>query len=396
MVLALAGLVCVLCRRAGDHGRWLALAGVFGGLAWGCKYTGALAPVGLAAVALLDAGSGRLEVGRRVGRAAVVGLTALAVFAPWLAKNWLFTGSPVYPLLWPAADMDAARQWFYSRPDLAERGAGALLVFWRAAFLGVQGGNHYDMTLGPLLVLLPLGVLPGWRWLPPSVRAALRPLLVFALAGYAVWVALTYVSSLATQARLFAPVLAALALLAAGGLRALQALDTPALRVSWVVQAVAVVVLAVSGIESLSYFVSQNPLPYLAGGQPAADYRAARLGWYPLAFQAVGTLPAGTRVMQLWEARSLDCPAHVRCVPDVVIDRWWHLRRTLGEPAGILARWRAEGVTHVLLYEAGANFAAMDPRSPLAPGDWAALAELRQQMTLVTAIGPAYGLYALR
>jgi hypothetical protein len=399
LVLFAAAMLMSLRRwRLQPRPNWLVLAGVFGGLAWGCKYTGVLVPVAGAAAAATLALQQRPE---RAGwlpaaRASAALLVAAGVtFAPWLFKNWLFTGSPVYPLAWPAGDVDALRQWFYNRPDLAERSPLALAVFVRATFLGVQGGNQYDITLGPLYLLLPSLLLLAWGKLPVNTRRDLLPLVVFGLVGYAGWVAMTMYSALATQARLFFAILPALALLGAAGLAAARQLDTPSLRLSVVMNSVVGLVLVLSGLEVTTHFVSQNPLAYLAGLQSASDYRAARLGWYEPTMARINALPEGSRVVMLWETRSLACGAHLACDPDVVIDRWWHLRRTLGSAPAILAQWRAAEATHVLIYDAGARFVAADGRSPLEPADWSELDQLRAQLRLVEDFGSVYSLYAI-
>jgi hypothetical protein len=100
-------------------------------------------------------------------------------------------------------------------------------------------------------------------------------------------------------------------------------------------------------------------------------------------------------VVFVWEARSLSCRAAIRCVPDVVIDRWWHLRALDLEPPAILARWRAEGVTHLLISEAGRRFVEADPTMPFTAADWSALEALRGQLQMVDTVGDAYTLYAL-
>jgi hypothetical protein len=376
---------------------WLLLAGLLGGLAWGGKYTGVIVPLAGALVA-----SGLAAEGR-AGRAwwpvlrPGVGLLAVAAvtFAPWLIKNWLHTGSPVYPLLWPAADMDTLRQGFFSRPDLAQPGLGGVVIFLRAVFLGVQGGNDYDATLGPLLAVLPAALVVAWFFLGADARRRWWPLALFAGVAYAGWVALTYVSRLAVQPRLFFAVLPALALLAAAGLEAVRGLDTRYLRVGWVLRIAALFVLVLGTLESVTFLATHNPWPYLVGAQSASDYRFGQVGWYEVAVQRLGALPPGARLVFLWEPRSLGCPQSVVCVPDVSIDRWWHARRTTGDAAAILDEWRAGGATHVLVYEAGANFAAADPHSPFDPSDWPELAALRSQLSWVGAAGPAYTLYAL-
>src|SRR5712692_7016587 len=163
MLLALAVVLALRQWRAQQAdvraaSRWLGLAGVFAGLACGCKYTGVIVPLAGAAVVLFGELSGspgawrdRLVLALR--HSVYFALLAGAAFAPWLLKNWLLTGSPFYPLLWPAADMDSLRQWFYNRPDLAEPAWRAAVIFLRATFFGVQSANDLDATLGPLLLL---------------------------------------------------------------------------------------------------------------------------------------------------------------------------------------------------------------------------------------------------
>ena len=388
--------------EAGAHSswRWLVLAGALAGLACGCKYTGIIVPMAGAAVVFLGESLGqprpwRQRLARALGSAAVFGVAAGAAFAPWLVKNWLLTGSPVYPLLWPAADMDALRQWFYNRPDLAEPLWRAPAIFARATFIGVQGGNEFDATLGPLLLLCAGLLLFSWGRLARARRGDLLPLLGFVAVAYVGWVALVHYSALARQARLFFAFMPALALLGAAGLRGVRELNTPTLRLSLIVNAAFALVLGLSGLELATEFVSENPLPYLAGTQTAADFAAARLGWYAPAMERVNALPAGSRVVFLWEARSLACAAAIRCVPDVVIDRWWHARRTLGAAEQIIAQWRAEGATQVLVYDTGAQFIQASPDNGYAAADWTELETLRGELHSVAAFGDAYTLYAL-
>ena len=398
MLLALAMLLALDAWRRRGTGAWLALAGIYGGLAFGCKYTGAIVPLGgltfIGAAAWVAGGTGGLRNAWRPAALLAGGAALLA--APWLAKNWLLTGSPVYPLLAPAADMDAARLFFYNRPDRIDRSLlEAGLIFWRAAFLGVQGGNEYDVTLGPLLVVLPLAAAAGWRVLALERRRALAPWAAFVLAAYGAWVVLTFFSRFAVQARLFFAVLPALALLAAAGWEVMRQLDTPSLRVSLVAAGGVVLVLALSANEVVSGFARQWPVAYLSGQQTPMEYRVSQLGGYPLAIEQVNALPAGARVVFLWEARSLSCRPAVTCVPDVVIDRWWHLRELGLRPDEVLARWRAEGVTHLLISEDGRQFVQRDPTTLLEADDWEALEAVEARLRVVNTVGEAYTLYAL-
>ena len=391
LLLMLIALALLIALRQWQS---ILLSGVLAGLAMGCKYTAVLIP--LAAVGVISLYSGVQKWGARIRQVAAFGAVVFAVFAPWLIKNWLVAGSPVYPLLIPAGYMDHLRQWFYSRPDTGERNPlWAALIFFRAVFLGVQSGNDYDATLGPLFVFLLLALAVGWRGLGVRIRRELVVLIVFALMGYAGWVALVFFSNLAWQVRLFFALFPVLAILCAGGLRSITSLDTSTLRASVVVNAAVALILALTALENLSSFAAHSPLAFLFGAQSAADYRASNLGAYALATDQVNALPAGSRIKFLWESRSLECSASVRCEPDVVIDRWWHLRRSVGATEAILARWKAEGVTHVLIQDAGVSFVQSQRDAAFVDSDWRELDALRSRLRPTWEIRGAYSLYEL-
>lgn len=395
MLFTLAGLVALWQWRETHQWRWLCLGGVLAGLAVGCKYTTLIVPLAAGAVI----GLGSLWPPRRLSAAgflppAIFLLAALLTFSPWLLKNWLFTGNPVYPLLFPAAYMDSLRQWIYSRPDLAEHNPGlAALIFLRTTFLGRQGGNDYDATLGPLWVALLAGLLFAQSRLTAREREAAGPLALFVGVGYLGWVISMPMSYFAVQARLFFGLFPALALLGSLGWMALHRLDAPRRLLSGLLNLAVLGVLCLSTLEQSTLYLV--PWPYLLGQQTAAAYRQANLGWYPLAISQINNLPAGARVVFLWETRALDCNPPDRCAPDVVIDRWWHLRQTQGPAAAILAHWRAARFTHVLISDTGADFIRHDTQWPLTAADWEALQTLRDQLTRVENIGGAYSLYAL-
>lgn len=392
MLMALALLIALRQWQLTRAPRWLIVGGLLAGFAMGCKYTAAILPFAAVVVILLTSISTRSSL----LPAPSFLLFAFFAFSPWLIKNFILTGNPVYPLAFPAGDMDALRQFFYSRPDLAERNPlWAGLIFFRAVFGGVQGGNGYDATLNPFLAFLPMLLILGWRSLAPKQWQALSPVVMFVGVAYAAWVALTFVTPLAEQARLFFALLPALAVLGVGGLTALTALDTPTLRPSFILRAALGLVLILSLYEYSLNFVAYNPLPYLSGQQSAAEYRKNNLGWYAVAIEKVNALPADARVLFLWEVRSLECDTAIRCLPDVIIDRWWHLRRTVGPADSILAQWRAEGLTHVLVYDTGIRFLQTQPNNGYDPADWAELETLRAQLRVVEQLGDVYSLYAL-
>lgn len=75
---------------------WISLAGAVAGFACGCKYTALpmiAAPLGLGVFLLPDS-----SIGRRVAGTCVFTLATLLTFSPWLIKNQVMTGNPVFPV----------------------------------------------------------------------------------------------------------------------------------------------------------------------------------------------------------------------------------------------------------------------------------------------------------
>jgi hypothetical protein len=84
--------------------RWIALAGVFAGLSCGFKYPAAVLfamPIG----AMVFVISKQL-VSRRIQAALIFSLGWALTFSPWLIKNAVMTGNPVFPLLQTSFDAD--------------------------------------------------------------------------------------------------------------------------------------------------------------------------------------------------------------------------------------------------------------------------------------------------
>ena len=89
----LAMLTAFEYRRSGRRSNYVALLGILCGLAAGVKYPAVL-------FVCLPAGLWVLFVGARraIVHALIYTALALAVFSPWLIRNFVNTGNPVYPL----------------------------------------------------------------------------------------------------------------------------------------------------------------------------------------------------------------------------------------------------------------------------------------------------------
>jgi 4-amino-4-deoxy-L-arabinose transferase-like glycosyltransferase len=377
--------------------RWLVLTGVLGGLSCGVKYTGVVVPV---AVALGLAWASRRDGFRTL--VANVGLVAgitTAVTLPWLIKNWLTAGNPVYPFLASSGlYWDSWRRWWYDRPGTGLAATAPMRLLWapfEATILGVEGSTQYDATVGPLL-LVSVGLLPVmWRTLEREERRVAGLLLLFVGAGYAFWLVGLARSALLVQTRLLLPVFGVCAVLGAAAIDRLRRSVQANLDIAWLVRAVVSITLVLLLFSTLVGFRRQDPLSVVLGLEATEDYLARQLGWYYVAIEDLDRqLSPGQAVLLLWEPRSYHCG--VQCWPDALLDRWLHATYLYGYDAhAIASAWRNQGFTHVLLgrvgYEAivGAGF------DPVRAQDQRTLEELLStEVELIAEYGQAYELYA--
>jgi hypothetical protein len=391
------------CEAGSRSRRWLVLSGVFIGLALSTKYT-ALALLPASGLSLLAARILNSESRTHIPQFSVRDLllpcgVALVTWSPWLLKNFLLTGNPTYPFFFGGIYWDDWRAWWYDRPGtgLAASAAWKLLTApWDATVWGVEGAAGYSATIGPLyLALLPLLFLV-WRRLPPARRRWLGAALVFCGVLYGFWLWGVARTALLIQARLLFPAFGLLALMVGAAVEGLQALPHRPINAGWIVQAVVLLVLLLGLVETGLGWVDEGTQRVLLGFERREEYLTRRLGWYYPAMQAVNALPRESTVMFLWEPRTYHCTAD--CLPDALLDRWLHATHVYGHDAQAIAdAWRAEGVTHVLLYRVGYEIIVEAGFDPVTGVDVTALERLiRGELDLVQGMGDVYELYALR
>ena len=279
--------------------RWLVLSGVFCGVAFGTKYYAGLAPALLALFLLL-----------RLSREPKAALQHLALFAgaalvpalPWLLKNAVTIGNPVFPFFfgwfphrgveWSA---DTARRYFHVLTEYRSAGlARELAEFPRTLLLKTtRFGGGMDV-LGDLGWILPFAAVPLY---PLSLR---RSALARFLAAY---LACHFLGWLATGVVLrFLTVVAPLfALLAAHGLWTLWS-GVPASRPF----------LALGGAAFLAtrlflagYVQAVFEVPgVLLGQESQAEFLARRLAYYPCARWATESAGKNDKVLVVGEQRA--------------------------------------------------------------------------------------------
>lgn len=332
-VLAVLALVC---WRGAESGTWgLALAGLLAGFASGTKYPAVLFLV-LPAAGYLAL---RAVVGGRGGRRALgqvgvfVGATLLA-FSPWLIKNLVIAGNPVFPLLqgllggggW---DGPARARWAQAHP---------LGISQAATLLGELRGLLFrtDHEL-PALIFSPAAFI----FVPLVAFAKKRGRGVGLLIGYVLlWVGLWLLFT-HRIVRFLVPALAISVVLSAGGV---EAVSTERLRA--LVRGAVVVLMGVS-LAMARPFISTVWAVDLSRPEVFFE-RYPGIFPYPVSTFARGLGP-GERMLAVGEARNyyFGPNVHTETVFDPkLLDR---LLADDPEPEALARRLRRRGFTYLFV-----------------------------------------------
>lgn len=285
--------LCALCDYyREDSRRYALLAGLFGGLAMGCKYPAGFFLAGVAAAIVLNGAFGYIRAPWRKTMAAlalfVVG--AVAAVSPWLAKNAALTGNPVYPQLsgvFPSRDWDArsAAKWDFAHTPRDFRLQGHTVTAYSIeAHVTTLGGalltgktRYPDEPFSPvaLMCFAPLALL--WTWRSRRVRLYL----IVALVGLASWFYLTH-----RIGRFLVPYIPVAILLGCEGMKVLEV---------WAKRGWAARVLAAGGVALSVLLVVVSTIVY-GGGQPVIYFENYE--------RVVGPWPGEGRTRTYWWYRS--------------------------------------------------------------------------------------------
>ncbi|HTX79767.1 MAG TPA: hypothetical protein VMC62_08865 [Longilinea sp.] len=378
-----------LWRQEGGF-RNLVLAGVFAGLAFGTKYT--------AGVLLAVSGMTLLwHVWKRKSNLIVsafeFGIAALVAMAPWLIKDWLTTGNPLYPFFFTSGAMDAQRIAVYQGLPAWGNWQDFFLMPLRMTLIGSDTSGGYGVSMGPLL--LGLGALAwlGWSTFGGEKKAALENAALLAVTGVAIWAVGNQLSGYLIQTRMYFSLFPAFVVLAAYGYHGISQIEIKPIRLRFVVNILLVFVLALNVIQVGMDFVQSGALNEVLGGHTEEQYLTDNLGWFQPTMQAIKALPQGSKVLMLYEPRGFYCIPG--CDPDEILDQWQHDQALYHIPQAIIQNWQQEGFTQVLYYKAGGDFlrSSDDPHHSAAEID--SLESLLSTLPTLADFGGVYRLYSL-
>lgn len=134
--------------------KWLVLSGLFAGFSLGIKYTAGISAVIFILIIFCTAVSKKENV---LPKIIIFAAPAFLVFLPWLVKNYIFTGNPVFPF-YIFDNAPGHIQKYLSH--VSRHGTSAPAYFlnlpWNITMEGIKFGGGFDIT-GPFyLVFLPV------------------------------------------------------------------------------------------------------------------------------------------------------------------------------------------------------------------------------------------------
>ncbi len=368
-----------------DTGRpaWLLWAGLFCGMTLTVKYTDGVLALGIFTAALVFRRQGRLSFKTWL----LAGCIAFLAVAPWLANNWIVTGSPLYPYFFGTSWIDSARIASANPPLETVDWWQHLLLPISTTWTGIDSAPGFAADLGPLLLLF---AAPGF-WLYRRCARAQTMAIVLAFAALGVGAA-SLRNGLLMQTRVYSAALACLAVPAGWGWEWLRRQVIEGVRLRRIFNALVILVMGMVFWQD-SFFIAQiSPGRVSLGTQSAQAYLENTIGDHILAMQALAALPANARILMLWEPRGLYAPSNAQA--DLWIDRWRTDRRELGSAPAILARWKSQGFTYALFYQPGIDLIRPQPGQP-PTANWTVLQDLFKLLPAPVTIANSYLLYPL-
>ncbi len=379
---------------------WVGLSAVFAGFAFSTKYTaGMILPIGVVYLIVVWIQSHRATPSpHRSWKPLVVsGLIfvsiSMMIVIPWFAKNTVMTGNPVYPFFFDGKDMDDLRLSFYQGEMSEWTIFDALLLPIEGTILGIEGGPKFNTSISPLFLALIPGVIFGWRYFQEKNRKCIIGLAAMVFSGWFVWALGSQIASALTRTRHFYVIFPALVILTSFGYDYVRRLKIGSVDIGWLVQRLIMVVFVLTAVTEALFFAKASPIRVLSGFQTEDDYLAEQLGWFGPVMNDVNSLPEGSNVAMFWEPRSYYCM--IPCSPDVILDRWWYLMRTIGEAGEVVSLLRSQGFTHVLIYDFGVQL-VREKENMLELEDWEELERFRKgELRVLQEYHDAYTLYEI-
>jgi hypothetical protein len=251
----------------------------------------------------------------------------------WYVKNWLWTGNPVFPLVFGGTGWDPIKnqvlndyvQTFGLRKDLL----GFLLLPYNVY------AQHNQFSTLPLEIIHPL------LWLaiifPFIVRSKKYSTILFYAAVYYIW---WFFGS--QVIRFLLPVSAFVAILAAGVLERFPSLIKNTLKYTLIIG-----FMIFNLVYQFSVLRNSGTFSYIAGHTSADEILQLFVDDYQVKQFIQQKLQADEKALFLWDGRGYYCDS--RCVPDNDQSHAVQLALHSPQPTELANALKAKGITHLML-----------------------------------------------
>lgn len=311
-----------LLRWIESNLRWgyLLLSAVFCGLALGTKYNGLLVWFLLTLLVLWAADRCQREtsleaksevLSRAAGPlayATVFFFAAGLLFSPWMVRNSLWTGNPIYPLFdgffvsGPPREATPLSHFALRTLNYGETWWEIALIPIRIFFQGQDGSpQFFDGRLNPYLFFLPAAAFAGYRQEPHSLRIEKA-----ALTAFAMFFILLAFFLRDMRIRYVAPVIPPLVVLSVYGARNavdwIRNISHPAWRrFGWTAAGLAMAAgIGLNAAYAAQQFSAVGPIAYWSGGADRHAYIERHRPVYPVFRYANAHIPENSRILGLF------------------------------------------------------------------------------------------------
>lgn len=326
------------------HTGLVALAGMFGGLAMGIKYSGIVMVLIIVLGAVLFLRRKDIPRDSSMGTTAIKVLIIAAVVAsPWYLKNWILTGNPAYPFLY---SLFGGREWSQEMAKtyamfLSFVGSGPgilnyLRLPWDICFVGGGIRPDFDGFIGPIFLLVPI---LSMAVRPKSVE--IRFMLFFSLLYFILW------GMLIQQLRLLVPIFPVLSIILA-----LFIYKTPKAwrRTRSCILYFCLFTFAINTYFYLDHFRRIAPYKYLSGIQSEAQFLRSHLPSYTAIEYINHHLTDRDKVLFVFLGNGLYyCKRPYVYDPVFEANTFMDAIKASTSAAEALAHLREKGITHILI-----------------------------------------------
>jgi hypothetical protein len=340
---------CLWKWKTGGDGRWLALLYVFAGIFAGMKYTSIYGLVTISVIiAAVSLGTGERRIATTIKNLGLYGLTVTIFVLPYLVKNYVISGNPVYPVAfnlfgghWLVPEQVERMLVYVDSHGMGRDWLHMLTLPWNITVYGDVGFENFDAKITPLwLILFP--VLLITRPNPPLVRWMALTSVIYFLS----WAAYTHIT------RYMMPMFPLLSLACAYAIVTLH--ERAASRSKILGRNVKQAIALVCGVVWLSfgYFYPTRVLgefgPVVWGRQERDEFLREKVFNYKVFKYINENLPPDARLVFFWDNRGFFCDRPK--IGDSVIEAptMIELLHQAGSAEAFHRKLVDEGFTHVM------------------------------------------------